>query len=112
MTAAQGVAAGDRIGYPQITSQTPDPLGYLSPYDVTCWFLNRISNDKQTDRQRGTESELMSVYVYVCVCMSVCMSVCMYVCMCVCVCVYRNVPTPSQLVCRLILYRAALIGPT
>ena len=29
MTAAQGVAAGDQTGYPQITSQTPYPLGSL-----------------------------------------------------------------------------------
>ena len=31
MTAAQGVAAEYRTGYPRITSQTPYPLGYLSP---------------------------------------------------------------------------------
>ena len=32
MTAAQGVAAGNRTGYPQIISQTPQPLGHLSPH--------------------------------------------------------------------------------
>ena len=39
MTAAKGIAAGDGTGYSQITSQTPYPLGHLSPSVGVALFL-------------------------------------------------------------------------
>ena len=45
ITATQRVAAGYRTGYPRITSQTPYPLGHLSPF--------YSETDKDIDRYKG-----------------------------------------------------------